>query len=43
MKELELYKVESQKEQKHKLMDEKRREYEEKMKIIREIELEKKR
>eukprot|EP00347_Sterkiella_histriomuscorum_P002541 403367752 len=43
MKELELYKVENQKEQKNKVLDEKRKEYEDKIKIIREIEFEKKR
>ncbi|CDW87601.1 UNKNOWN [Stylonychia lemnae] len=43
MKELELLKTESQKDQKHKVVEEKRKDYEEKMKIIKEIELEKKR
>lgn len=43
MKELEQYKTDGQKEQKHKIVDERRKEYEEKMKIIKEIEYDKKR
>lgn len=38
MKELELYKLESDKERKHLKVDEKRKEYEDKMKVIRELE-----
>lgn len=43
MRELENFRIEAQKEQKQKFLDEKRKEYDEKMKIIREIELDKKR
>ena len=42
MKELELYRVEAKQEKKHAKLDIKRKDYEEKMKIIEEIELEKK-
>jgi hypothetical protein len=42
LKELENYKIESQKEKKYQVLEEKRKEYEEKMKIIREIESDKK-
>ena len=43
MKELELFRVESKKERKHMKLEEKRKDYEEKMKIINEIEQDKKR
>lgn len=43
LKELELFRVESKKERKHMKLDEKRKEYEDKMKIINEIEEDKKR
>ncbi len=43
MRELELYRIESKKERKHMHLEEKRKEYEEKMKIINEIEADKRR
>ena len=43
MKELEMFRVESKKEKKHVRLEEKRKEYDEKMKIIQEIEEDKRR
>jgi hypothetical protein len=43
MKELEMFRVESKKEKKHVRLEEKRKEYDERMKIIQEIEEDKRR
>lgn len=43
LKDLELYRMESKKEKKHYKLEEKRKDYEEKMRIINEIESDKKR